>query len=107
MLFSDLEITGLGGNNCVFLLVLFWVSLFSILNLEISLEKRETQLYLALNEITFEVLKLFVWIVIQGLYLSFWLVVIEIFLPLCIWLTCLILSAFVVVVVVTIISLRD
>lgn len=49
---------------------------------------------------------MFVWTVIQGLYLNFWLVVIEIFLPLCIWLTCLILSAFVVVVV-TIISLRD
>lgn len=64
MLFSDLEITGLGGNSCVFLLVFFWVSLFSILNLEISLEKRETQLYLALNEITFEVLKLFAWTVI-------------------------------------------
>lgn len=49
---------------------------------------------------------MFVWTVIQGLYLNFWLVVIEIFLPLCIWLMCLILSAFVVVVV-TIISLRD
>lgn len=50
---------------------------------------------------------MFVWTVIQGLYLNFCLVVIVIFLPLCIWLTCLILSAFVVVVVVTIISLRD
>lgn len=49
MLFFDLEITGLGGNNCGVVLALFWVSLFSIVDFGVSLERTETLAMLSLK----------------------------------------------------------
>jgi len=57
MLFSDLEITGWGGDSYVFLPVVFWICVFSEYFWFRKLTGKREPLHLASDEITSQVVK--------------------------------------------------